>query len=508
MRNRRNFRKGIQPIKRGFWMPLLIMTAAFSPVMTWETAWASGYVAMAVTTAPIAAPNTDSITAPITAPAWPECTAIEADGAILMDADTGTVLYGKNISNAYYPASITKLLTAQLVLDHANLDEMVTFSREAVYDVEEGSKSLGMEAGDQMTVRDCLYGLLLHSANEVANALAEHVAGNREAFAEMMNEKAAALGCTGSNFANPSGLNSPDHYTTAYDMALISRNALNYPELVEIMGTRAYAVPASKREPGGQMIFPGHKMLKKNQAEYDSKVFGGKTGYTSLAGNTLVTYAVRDDMTLIAVILNGHLTHYSDTKKLLDFGYGQFQTYRLAGLDTVYKTLSGNLEFAGLESEKPLLLLHGSSRIVLPKNAGLSDTDTVVTYDKTVWTPADTVVTVDYLYEGKMVGHAFMTANPETETQPLGMAFAKSALAETEPDQRFKGRLIYIPAIALIILTAAGLTSRRRREAEIKNAAARKHRREQLMQESGCAADELDHLLLEGRQPFWKKRRH
>jgi len=183
---------------------------------------------------------------------WPSEVAIEADGGILMDAETGTILYGKNINEAYYPASITKLLTAQVVLDRCKLDETVEFSQNAVYNVEQGSKSLSMDTGDRMSVKDSLYGLILHSANEVANALAEHAAGSTEEFAKLMNQKAEELGCTGSNFVNPSGLNDPEHYTTAYDMALIARAALNYSEIVEIMGTRVYKIPPSQKAPEGQ----------------------------------------------------------------------------------------------------------------------------------------------------------------------------------------------------------------------------------------------------------------
>ena len=140
---------------------------------------------------------------PMTADAavsWPENASIQADGGIVIEADTGTVLYGKNIHETYYPASITKILTALIVLEHCDLDEIVTFSHDAVYNVEEGSSSAGIDEGDELTVRDCLYALLLASANESANALAEHVSGSREAFAELMNEKAESLGCQDSHF--------------------------------------------------------------------------------------------------------------------------------------------------------------------------------------------------------------------------------------------------------------------------------------------------------------------
>ena len=346
---------------------------------------------------------------------WPSEVAMEADGGILMDADTGTILYGKNINEAYYPASITKLLTAQVVLDQCRLDEVVEFSQNAVYNVEQGSKSLSMDTGDRMSVKDCLYGLILHSANEVANALAEHAAGSTEEFAKLMNKKAKELGCTGSNFVNPSGLNDPDHYTTAYDMALIARSALNYPEIVEIMGTRVYKIPPSKKAPEGQTISPGHKMLKKNDSAYDPRVFGGKTGFTSLAGNTLVTYAKKDDMTLISVILNGHQTHYTDTKKLLDFGFSQFESKKLADYEGSLVP-ENHLTYSD-RTDQSLLLLNQNSRIVLPKEADLSAVVPIVSYDETSLTPSGTVVTVNYLYGERTVGHAWITPNPAIESR-------------------------------------------------------------------------------------------
>ena len=179
----------------------------------------------------------------LAAPEWPSDVSIQADGGIVMDADTGTVLYGKNMDQPYYPASITKILTALIVLEHCDLDEMVSFSHDDVYNVEAGSSSAGIDEGDVLTVRDCLYALMLASANESANALACHVSGSREEFAKLMNEKAASLGCTGSHFANPSGLNDENHYTTAHDMALIAREAIKNPEFLAINGPAAISWP-------------------------------------------------------------------------------------------------------------------------------------------------------------------------------------------------------------------------------------------------------------------------
>ena len=225
------------------------------------------------------------------APEWPSDVSIQADAGIVMDSDTGTVLYGKNMDQPYYPASITKILTALIVLEQCDLNEMVTFSHDDVYNVEAGSSSAGIDEGDVLTVRDCLYALLLASANESANALACHVSGSREAFAQLMNEKARSLGCTGSRFNNPSGLNDENHYTTAHDMALIARAAIQNPEFLTINGTRSYQLAPTKRTPEGGYVANHHKMLNKKEAVYYPGAFAGKTGYTSLAGNTLVTCA-------------------------------------------------------------------------------------------------------------------------------------------------------------------------------------------------------------------------
>lgn len=445
---------------------------------------------------------------------WPSEVAIEADGGILMDADTGTILYGKNINEAYYPASITKLLTAQVVLDRCALDETVEFSQNAVYNVEQRSKSLSMDTGDRMSVKDCLYGLILHSANEVANALAEHAAGSTEEFAKLMNEKAKELGCTDSNFVNPSGLNDPEHYTTAYDMALIAREALKYPEIVEIMGTRVYKIPPSKKAPEGQTISPGHKMLKKNDAAYDPRVFGGKTGFTSLAGNTLVTYARKDDMTLIAVILNGHQTHYSDTKKLLDFGFSQFQSMKLADYES--RLIPENhLTYSDSEVDQSLLLLNQNSRIVLPKEADPSAVIPIVSYDETSFTPTGTVVTVNYLYGERTVGHAWITPNPAVQSRLTRSVVPGGISDDADPGGSAKfhfprGWFLAAGAAAVLAATAGVilLFLKRRKLKEARAAAMRKHRREQWMQESGCSAEEFEAMLARRKGNSGKKRRH
>lgn len=245
---------------------------------------------------------------------------IASEGAVLLDASTGTFLYEKNADTKFYPASITKLMTALLVAERCQMADMVTFSETATTNLESGAVSLGLVAGDQLTVEQCLYALLLKSANEVGNALAEHVAGSVPAFAQLMNEKARSLGCTNTNFTNPHGLNDSNHVTTSRDMALIAKAAMENDTVRKVAGTLSYQLPATKKS-AARTITMGHKMLYPTDSRYYEGMIGGKTGYTSLAGNTLVTAAERDGVRMIAVVMKSRSTHYDDTRKLLDYGF-------------------------------------------------------------------------------------------------------------------------------------------------------------------------------------------
>lgn len=259
---------------------------------------------------------------------------VAAEGAVLMDASTGNVLFSKSGDTKFYPASITKLMTALLVAENSSLDDKVTFSSTATTNLEAGAVSINMTAGDAMTVRQCLYALLLKSANEVGNALAEHVAGSNAKFADMMNAKAAALGCTNTHFTNPHGLNDSNHYTTPHDMAIIARAAFQNDVVKTVASTRTYILPPTIKNPSGLTVTMGHKMLNPNDARYYPGVIGGKTGYTSKAGNTLVTVAEKDGVRLVAVVMKSKSTHYTDTKAMFDYGFELAKAGALNGSGT------------------------------------------------------------------------------------------------------------------------------------------------------------------------------
>ena len=205
----------------------------------------------------------------------------------------GSSCYEKNANHQYYPASITKFMTALLVLENASQDDTVVFSSAATENLESGAVNLEVAKGDRIKVRDCLYGLMLKSANEVANGLAEHVSGSVPSFAKKMNRRAQELGCTNTNFVNPSGLNNAKHLSTPHDMALIAKACFDRADFRAIDRTVSYHFPATQKRPNGTDIVMGHRMISSGNADYYPGILGGKTGYTSAAGNTLVTCAER-----------------------------------------------------------------------------------------------------------------------------------------------------------------------------------------------------------------------
>lgn len=246
---------------------------------------------------------------------------IASEGAVLYNATSGKFLYEKNANHQYYPASITKFMTALLVLENASQDDTVVFSSAATENLESGAVNLELTKGDRVKVRDCLYGLMLKSANEVANGLAEHVSGSVPSFAKKMNRRAQELGCTNTNFVNPSGLNSAKHLSTPHDMALIAKACFDRADFRAIDRTVSYHFPATQKRPNGTDIVMGHRMISSGNADYYPGILGGKTGYTSAAGNTLVTCAERNGVRLIVVVMKSHKTQYSDTRALLDYGF-------------------------------------------------------------------------------------------------------------------------------------------------------------------------------------------
>ncbi len=336
---------------------------------------------------------------------WPSGPLIGAQSAIVMEINTGAILYSKNIHEKLYPASTTKLLTCLIASEKTSLDEMVTFSHDAVFTIPRGSSNMGMDQGEAISMEEALYGILVGSANEVANAVAEHIGGTMEDFAEMMNVRAAELGCTDSHFMNANGLHDDDHYTSAYDLATISRSFFRNELLSKIAGTPSYHFEPTATQPD-DFILRTHNKLVNNEYPYEGLI-GGKTGYTDDARQTLVSCAEKNGMKLICVVMKDESPHqFTDTIDLLNYGFSNFEVVNISENETEYNIdhsdfFQSNNDVFG--NSKPILSLNKNSYLILPKTATFEDTQSTITYDVE---DENQVAQIDYTYNNQYVGSA------------------------------------------------------------------------------------------------------
>ena len=288
------------------------------------------------------APDSDSITE------WPKGPKIEAESAILMELNTGAVLYSKNADKAQFPASITKIMTTLLACEHLDMNGKITMSQSAAYGISESqSSSIYADTGEEFTMEQAIMAVMLQSANEMTLALAEATSGSVKKFVELMNLKARQLGCTNTHFNNPNGLPDEMHYTTARDMAKIAQAAWQNPTFRKFATTTYYEIPPTNKFAETRYLLNHHKMMKGGAYAYNG-VQGGKTGYTEAAGNTLVTYAKRGKLQLVSVVLKSVNGAYSDTAALLDYGFNNFTR-------TAVKTDPAEIATKALPAEKYLL---------------------------------------------------------------------------------------------------------------------------------------------------------
>ena len=460
-------------------------------------------------------------------PDWPSDTGIESEAGIVMDADSGAVLFGQNIHVQKAPASITKILTALVVIENSSLDDTITFSHDAVYNVEDGSGNKNaIEEGDTLSVRDCLYLLLMRSSNQAANALAEHVGGSRDGFVKMMNEKTAELGCENSHFANPSGLNDDTQLTSVYDMALIASAAYKNDTLLTISKDKSYRLPATKNNPDGVTIQPEHKLLITTDTEspnYYPYAVAGKTGYTSIAGQTLVTYAIKDDRRQIAVTMKStQATHYQDTIALMDFGFLRFKNVNISENETAYTSGDQPVQIGDNSYQPSDLSMDTLAVITLPKDASFADAEKTVVTDLPEDAPQGAVALLSYKYNDRKIGQVYLIsasaaeaeANGETASDDGNTASdsaasntgasgkskqAKSSFHLTLPKlPKVSVRTVLIVVVSVLLAAACAALVwlfYRRHQEEKRRQEARRKRRRQRLQEIGCSQEEFEKLL-------------
>lgn len=348
------------------------------------------------------APNTVSAKS-----SWPKGPNITSKSAVVMEVNTGTVLYEKNAHDQHYPASITKILTTLLCIENSSMDEKVTFSADAVYNNEGTTSNIARDYQEVMTMEQCLYGVMLESANECAYAVAEHVGvakgGDYRTFIDLMNQKAKSLGCTDSHFNNCNGLPDPEHKTSAYDMALISCEAYKNEEFRTITGTKNYTIPPTNKHKDPTPLNNHHKNLhiyeKGNYVnEYCT---GGKTGYTTVANSTLVTYAEKDGMAICVVVMDTqNPNHFIETNELIEYSFTNFQALNIVENEKTL-TINKSDNKGILNNNKSFVTLDENACIILPNTAQF--TDAKFEKDEDV-ADKNTISSLKYTFEGRDVG--------------------------------------------------------------------------------------------------------
>ena len=335
---------------------------------------------------------------------WPVGPSIGAKAAILMDANTGAILYAKNIHEKLYPASITKLLTTYIAVNQCNLNETVTFSDKAVGSIRWWEDAnMGVNPGTQLSVKDVLSGILIGSANEAAYALAEHISGDIIDFSKLMNETAKSLGCKNSNFVTPNGIHHEDHYTTAYDMALIAKAFFSQESLTQLSGTLSFQVPVNSTQKKKDIILTSKNLLLPGKSHAYDYLLGSKTGYTDEARQTLVSCAQKDGMKLICVILKEEKPYqFTDTIDLFDYGFNNFSTIYLKNYPNPYTIENKFFSHASsiFGNYKTILSLDENDYIVLPNTLSFEDLNSTVTYDDS----DNSVCTINYFYDNHLLG--------------------------------------------------------------------------------------------------------
>lgn len=384
----------------------------------------------------------------IAADYWPEGIEVGSESAIVMEASTGTILYQKNADEVHFPASITKIMTALVALENGDMSDTVIFSKDAVYNTE--GSSIARDVGEEMTLEQCMYAMLLESANECAYAIAEHVAGDVDTFVAMMNEKAAELGCTNTHFVNPHGLPDDNHVTSAHDMALIAQEAWKNETFRIMTGTVRYEIPPTNKHSEITYLQNHNEMINAYQTSkylYDNCV-GGKTGYTMVAKSTLVTYAQKEGMTLICVVMYAEKPdHWLDSINLFEYCFSNFGLYNVVENETRFS--QGSVGDGLMNTNSSLAQLDSTAAIVLPLTADFLKSTAEV---EEIFDDPEVIGRIHYTYAGHAVGNADIQAKElSAELYPF-----KTILSSDSEDADGQKRLVEItPRTVLLVVGIA-----------------------------------------------------
>lgn len=319
---------------------------------------------------------------------WPQASDISSTAAIVMETSTNTVLYSKNADQALYPASAVKVMTCLMALENSSLDDQVTMTATGVSGVTDGGSNISAQLDEVFTMEQCLYAIMVASANDIALQVAEHISGSVEDFVAAMNTRAQELGCTNTVFTNPTGLPDENQHTTAHDIALIMEAAMANDTFRTIAQTTSYTIPATNVSGGDRVLTNNFTMINSSSDSYYEPCIGGKEGYTEASGSTLVCEASKNNMKLVCVVLNGASGVTDDEAiALLNYGFDNFTPLTLP--DDDFNRLSGGT-------------------VIVPAGTGA---DALTTEDSS----SDGQITRQYYFGGTPVGTAILE-NVEQQT--------------------------------------------------------------------------------------------
>lgn len=363
---------------------------------------------------------------------------VSADSVVLMDATTGEILYSKNPDAAYPPASTTKLMTALLTLEKCKLDDVVTVGKNPP--VVDGSKIYLFE-GEQIKVRDLLYGLLLVSGNDCAEALAEHISGTSDKFAVEMNKRALELGAKNTNFINPSGLFNDKHKTSAKDLSLIMRELSKNPDYTKIATTSFYKIPPTNKSAAERPLWNENKLIQKSSKLYYEGCEGGKTGYTIQSDHSYVATATRNGQKLIvALVHDKNKTFFPDAAALFNYGFNNFQLMHLYSKGDLVTTYTSNdLNIPLLAASDFYYVKEKGSSDIVPK-CTLNNENLSVKFFKT----GDVIADASIYLNDKAIGTLKLMSGSNHELKQV---------LQSSPFQNVNFKIEYlVPIIAAVLL--------------------------------------------------------
>ena len=408
-------------------------------------------------------------------PPLPKDPDILAKAALLVDYDTGTVVYAKDEHKELYPASLTKIMTALLTLEaiqdgKLSMDQTLTATATALEGLSNDGSSAGIKVGETMSVRDLMYCMLVVSANEACDILAEGVAGSVSAFVDLMNARAKELGCENTHFANPNGLHDPQHYTSAWDIYLITRAAMEHPAFMTICDTPDVVIPATNLSEERHLYTTNHLLSNWRVIGYRNKeAHGIKTGSTDAAGHCLVSSAVRGSLHFVSVILGadrveengvGNIRSFSETTRMFNYGFDNFS----------YKTVVDDTQV--LDKEIPVALSkvdHVTIRpaqeveVLMPSGLSPKDLERTLVIQEPVEAPVkegQKLGTMELSYQGRVYATVDLLAMHDVEASKLLVFWRDVKLFFAKPAVRIV--LIVLAVLAALVLVWRLLLGRRR----------------------------------------------